>query len=124
MPLLWRGSLQLLKLRLGAIRRHLLRFQMIQRPLDQQLHPIGHAADRQGNAAAMGVELGSKWNYALSELNQRSYNPHPHQSKGHQCCIDDEKTFQIRWEIFDINRVHIPNADICVRKYHHPGNFT
>ena len=38
-------------LSLGCGRRPL-RLQMIQRPLDQQLHPVGHAADRQGDAAA------------------------------------------------------------------------
>jgi len=53
--LLAKASVQLASmsgLSLGCSRRHFLRFQMIQRPLNQQLNPIGHATDRQGDATA------------------------------------------------------------------------
>ena len=55
---LWEQSLLAMAPDLPRLpRRRLLRFQTIQRPLHQQLNPIGHATDRQGNATARVVDI-------------------------------------------------------------------
>jgi hypothetical protein len=42
---------------LGEYRRHFRFIQMIQRLLHQQMHPVGHTAERQGYGAARAVHI-------------------------------------------------------------------